>query len=95
MPNTIATVMLLALTTTNAIGDTLLVQTQGGKVSIIHDLSARECKIAACRLKQEMTCFPQTCDDDGNLHDLRTNPGSSTCMMNGSESRPTLVECLK
>jgi hypothetical protein len=71
----------------------LLVQTEGGSVSIVKELDARTCKIAKCELDKQTTCFPTKCDSEGNLQYV--DPTRSSCDMAGSSWRPKLVECLE
>jgi hypothetical protein len=87
------TIILAIALASPAYAETLLVVTEGGTVSVVRDLDARTCKIAACKMRQQATCFPVQCDEGGNL--IWPTAPSSLCMSYLSPGRPKTVECIK
>lgn len=81
------------LITTPANAVSLLVQTEGGTVSIVKDLDAKTCKIAACRLKLKTYCASVKCDENGELKINEPTGSYSTCSID--KSYPILIECLE
>ncbi len=69
---------------------TLLVVSDDGKVSVIKNLSERECKILYCHTRQASTCISFTCTKDGE----EIYPeGKQTCVQNGGGIRH--IECIE
>jgi hypothetical protein len=80
------------LLTVPANASSLLVQTENGTVSVVPNLTSRECKKLLCQFQIRMTCFPQNCDDDGNIVELPNATNTCGSFVRGSD--PKLVKCL-
>jgi hypothetical protein len=70
---------------------TFILLTHGGTLSVIKDLTPKECKALSCKMHQQQSCMPFLCDADGN--EVWPKDGPQSCSGSAGPSTPEHFEC--